>query len=196
MSLAYGMTVGGEGPTGRSGSTTVTSRTLLLIIDLQAVVAPGGAWEIPGIEEVVGSITTLVDGHDGPALATRHCPVPDQPGSLGPFERHQDLSALTADASQLVPGIEHLQAADKQTYSAYRCDAVRDAASRAERVVVCGVETDCCVAATVFDLLDARVPTVVVPEAVIGPDHVAHDGVLRAMNRLGDLVQIRSLEDL
>ena len=174
----------------------MTSRTLLLIIDLQVVVAPGGAWEIPGIEEVVGTVTTLVDRHDGPVLATRHCPVPDQPGSVGPFQRHQDLSALTADASQLVPGIRHLPAADKRTYSAYRLDAVRDAVSDVEGVVVCGVETDCCVAATVFDLLDVGIPTVVVPEAVTGPDDVGHQGALRAMSRLGDAVQVRHLEDL
>lgn len=172
------------------------SRTLLVIVDLQVVVAPGGAWEIPGFEPIVAAVTTLVDRHGGPVVATRHCPVPDQPGTLGPFERHQDPSALTADASQLVPGIGHLPAVDKQTYSAYRCDPVRDAAADTDRVIVCGVETDCCVAATVFDLLDAGIPTVVVREAVIGPDAVAHEGVLRAMSRLGDLVQLRNLDDL
>lgn len=172
------------------------SRTLLLIVDLQVVVAPGGAWEIPGIEPIVRAVTTLADRHDGPVVATRHCPVPDQPGTFGPFQRHQDPSLSTADAAQLVPGIEHLPTVDKQTYSAYRCDAVRDAVGHADRVIICGVETDCCVAATVFDLLDVGVPTVVVADAVSGPDDVAHEGVRRAMQRLGDLVQVRNLGDL
>ena len=171
-------------------------RSLLLVIDLQLVVAPGGAWEIPGIEPVIATATALVDGHRGPTIASRHRPVPDVPGSIGPFARHDDRAPLTDEASELVPGLAHLPTADKRTYSAYRCDEVRRAVARVDRVILCGVESDCCVLATVFDLLDAGVATVVVEDAVQGPDPLAHEGALRAMHRLGDLVQLRSAGDV
>lgn len=169
---------------------------LLIVVDLQVVVAPGGAWEIPGIESVVEATTRLVERHDGPVVASRHIPVPDVVGTTGPFARHADLGELTDDASQLVAPLRHLPSVAKSTYSVYRADGVREAVREAEEVLVCGVETDCCVLATVFDLLDDGVPTVVVPDAVTGPDPRAHDGALRAMARLGDLVRLHTIDEL
>jgi len=169
---------------------------LLLVIDLQVVVAPGGPWELPAIEPVVDAVTWLVDHHDGPVLASRHVPVPDSPGTLGPFARQDDPTELTANAAELVPGLQHLTSVDKSSYSAFRCAEVREAAQRAGSVIVCGVETDCCVMATVYDLLDAGLRTTVVPEATTGPDPVSHDGALRTMARLSELVQVRSLADV
>jgi nicotinamidase-related amidase len=169
---------------------------LLLVIDLQVVVAPGGAWELPAIETVVDAATRLVDQHGGPAIASRHVPVPDDHGTLGPFARQDDPSELTADAAELVPGLAHLPSADKRSYSAFRCPEVREAVRQVDSVLVCGVETDCCVLATVYDLLDEGVRTLVVPEATTGPDPVSHDGALRTMSRLGELVQVRRLADV
>lgn len=169
---------------------------LLLVIDLQVVVAPGGAWELPAIGSVVDAAMRLVDRHEGPIIASRHVPVPDEPGTLGPFARQDDPSELTADAAALVPGLAHLRSADKRSYSALRCAEIRDAAQQAGAVVVCGVETDCCVMATVYDLLDAGLRVTVVPEATTGPDPVSHRGALRTMARLGARVQVTSLADV
>lgn len=169
---------------------------LVLVIDLQVVVAPGGAWELPAIGGVVDAATRLVDQHDGPVIASRHVPVPDEPGTLGPFARQDDPSVLTTDAAELVPGLVHLPSVDKRSYSAFRCAEVRDAVQQADSVLVCGVETDCCVLATVYDLLDEGIETIVVPEATTGPDPVSHDGALRTMGRLGELVQVRPLADV
>lgn len=163
---------------------------LLLVIDLQVVVAPGGAWELPGITHVVTAATRLVDEHHGPVLASRHCPVPEQPGALGRYAQ------LSSDASQLVPELRHITDVEKQTYSAYRADAVRTAANEVDDVILCGVETDCCVLATAFDLLDAGISTVVVADAVTGPDAIAHQGALRAMERFGDLLRVQTVDEL
>jgi nicotinamidase-related amidase len=169
---------------------------LLLIIDLQAVVAPGGAWELPGIEPIIGAAARVAEHHRGPALATRHRPVPDQPGTHGPFAQHDDLDPLTHDASDLAPPIGHLEAVDKQSYSALESEEIRTAAERAGGVILCGIETDCCVLATVFDLLDAQIPTIVVSDAVLGPDEVGHEGTLRCLQRLGEFVQLRTVDEL
>jgi nicotinamidase-related amidase len=169
---------------------------LLLVVDLQTVVTPGGARAIPGIESAIASVVRLVAQHDGPVIASRHEPTPDPPRTSGARGQQGEAGDRRPEPAALLPELRHLQSVDKHTYSAYRSDAVRTAVEGVERVVVCGVETDCCVLATVFDLVDDGIPTTVVPEAVAGPDRAAHDAALRALGRLGDLVEVRHIDDL
>jgi nicotinamidase-related amidase len=169
---------------------------LLLVIDLQVVVAPGGAWELPGVEPIVDAAARLADGWRGPVLATRHRPVPDEPGTLGPFAQHGSLDELTDDASQLAPQLRHLTPVDKSGYSALGSDEVRRTAHDVGGVVLCGIETDCCVLATAFDLLDEQIHTTIVTDAVHGPDEVGHAGTLRAFGRLGRFADLRTVDEL
>ncbi len=169
---------------------------LVVLVDLQAVIGPGGAWEIPGVEPVIDAAARLAEAAPGRVVASRHRPVPDQPGSLGPYASRADPTALGLDAAALVPQVAAVPGFDKHTFSAYRCPSIRSRVDDAEEVVVAGVETDCCVLATVLDLVEAGVPTTVVREAVLGPDEQAHAGALRTFERLGSLVRVRALDEV
>ncbi len=171
-------------------------RRLLLLIDLQVVVAPDGAWELPGIESVIERSAHLAAEHVGPVLATRHRPVPDDPGTFGPFTARDDLRELTEDAANLAPPLAHLPPVDKASYSAYRCPEVRDALRDVDEVVLCGVETDCCILATAFDLADAQLDVTVVADAVTGPDRRTHEATLQTLGRLGDHFTVRPTHQL
>lgn len=162
----------------------------LVIVDLQHVVASGQAWETPDAATVIARAARLASIHDAPVMATRHRLTPERPGPWGDLARRWAHLARQDRSFELVEELAHLPAHDKTTYSAYGVPAVRDASRAAGGLVVCGVETDCCVAATVFAAVDDGVRVVVVEDAVAGPDEAAHRGALRAFARLPDQVTL------
>lgn len=156
----------------------------LVVVDLQRVVTPGNGWAIDGVTSVIDRAAELAAAHVGPVLATRHRLAADGPGRWRVFAEQWDHLDDGSTAFELVRELAHLEAVDKTTYSAYSADPVREAARRAGHLVICGVETDCCIAATVMAAVDDGVMVTVVRDAVLGPDPVAHEGALRAFGRL------------
>lgn len=169
----------------------------LVVVDLQRIVTTGRPWAIDGVEQVVEVAARLVAERRGEVLATRH--VLADHGGDGPWatfaDRWRHLEQVPEDLD-LVDELGHLTAHDKTTYSAYAVPAVRDAARRAGGLVVCGVETDCCIAATVHAAMEDDVRAWVVADAVLGPDRTAHEGTLRAFARLPDQVTVVTSAEL
>ena len=80
------------------------------------------------------------------------------------------------------PGIH----AAKSTYSVFGAPELRAALDRDDELVLCGVETDCCVLATALEAIDHGVPVTVVEDAVASPSPAGHEGALALFRRLDD----------
>lgn len=182
-------------------------RWALVVLDLQRVVLPGGAWGIPGADHLARALGDLARRHAGPVLATRHrlvdaagAEVPRGPDGAERWERFAGRwrEELDRDPSwwELAPDLEGLPVADKTTYSAWRLPALRELAQDAGGLIVAGVETDCCVAATVLAAVDDGMPVAVPTDLVLGPDASAHTGVLVGLARLPEQVHLAAASEL
>jgi nicotinamidase-related amidase len=181
----------------------VRDERLLLILDLQRVVLPGGTWAIPGSEDLATRLAAIAGRHAGPVIATRHRLVPAvarrsaAPDAAQPADRwvafaERWRTELEQDPRwwELAAVLGDLPAVDKTTYSAWCVPEVREAARRSGGLIVTGVETDCCVAATVFDAVDDGTPVTVATDLVIGPDATGHAGLLAGLARLPEQVTL------
>lgn len=182
-------------------------RWALVVLDLQRVVLPGGTWGIPGADHLARTLGDLARRHPGPVLATRHrlldaigAQAPRRPEGADGWERFAGRwrEELDRDPSwwELAPDLEGLPVADKTTYSAWRLPALRELAQRSGGLIVAGVETDCCVAATVLDAVDDGVAVAVPTDLVLGPDPAAHTGVLVGLARLPEQVRLAAAAEL
>lgn len=179
----------------------------LVVLDLQRVVLPGGIWAIPGTEELAARVASIARDHRGPVLATRHRLVGATVGGGTAAGAQGDRWAAFADRWreeldrdpswwELAPALQGLPVADKTTYSAWRLPELRELARDAGGLIVVGVETDCCVAATVLDAIDDGIAVAVATDLVLGPDVTGHTGVLVGLSRLPEQVRLATAEAL
>ena len=123
-------------------------KDLLLVIDMQNVYAPGGKWCCPGSEAAAENIKRII--RQTPEL---------------------DVNADTC-ANEMLPQFEEelrkYPLCTKSTYSSLSIPQVRQAAARADRVVITGVVAECCVLSTVLALIDEGIPVVYLTDAVAG----------------------------
>ena len=125
----------------------MSNHDLLLVIDLQNVYTEGQPWACCHIRQAARNIRRLLDaGVCGEVLFTRFVP-PAQPEGMW-RERYPLL--------------------DKSVYSSFSIPKVREAAARADRVVVTGVVAECCVLSTVLAGIDLGHRMVYLTDAVAG----------------------------
>jgi nicotinamidase-related amidase len=165
--------------------------SLLIVVDMQQVVARDTLWNLPGVRDLLPVIGELADAFGDDVAYSRHVPPAD--GGRGTWKRfYENWSELDADPSNwdLMPelaGRPGLHVA-KSVYSVFGAPELRAELERDEprELVFCGVETDCCVLASVLDAIDHGVPVTVVEDAVASPDPIGHEGALALCRRLDD----------
>ena len=148
---------------------------LLLIIDMQNVYAKGGEWECCDTESAAQNILRVVDsGACDSAIITKFIADPNPRGVWKDYNQKYKKINEDKSANELLPQIAALSARfpvyEKSKYSSLSIPQVREACMAAKRVVVSGVVDDCCVLATVFELIDAGVYTVYLTDATSGLD--------------------------
>ncbi len=179
---------GGAGPSGEGRA--------LVVVDLQRIVVPGAPWGIDGLRDILPTAVELVAAFGDRTVLTRHRIDPLAPGRWATLARRwadleadPGLFALVDELAEAVP--DGAAVVDKTRYSAF---GLREVASRLDRgqpeLVIAGCETDCCVAATMFEAVDAGVAVTLVDDAVVGPDMAGHDGLLAAAARLPEQVRV------
>lgn len=168
---------------------------LLIVVDMQRVVAENTPWRIDGVRELLPAIEALVDAYSPSVIYTRF--VLPAGGRTGTWQRFSESwSDLSRDSSlwELLPELSerHGVEALKSVYSCFGAPEVRDALNRLDppELVLCGVETDCCVLATVFEAVDRGIPVTVVEDAVLSPSRTGHDGALALCRRLPEQVRV------
>ena len=171
-----------------------TTADLLVVVDMQRVVTdPASPWHFEAAARLEPVLARLVDAHEGPSVATRFLLDPD---GLGTWQRFGARWGELLDHPQwfgLVEVVQGLPVRDKTVYSAL--DVVRHDLQVDGRLVLAGVETDCCVLATAFAAVDAGVPVVVLRDAVAGPDERGHEGALAALARLPEQVRLLTRDE-
>jgi nicotinamidase-related amidase len=162
--------------------------SVLIVVDMQQVAARDTLWNLPGVRDLLPVIETLADAFSDDVAYSRHVPPAD--GGHGAWKRfYENWSELDEDPSNwdLMPelaGRPGLHAA-KSTYSVFGAPELRAELDRDE-LVLCGVETDCCVLATALEAIDHGVPVTVVEDAVASPSRAGHEGALALFRRLDD----------
>ncbi len=162
--------------------------SLLIVVDMQEVVARDTLWHLPGVRDLLPAIIQLTEAYGDDVAYSRHVPPAD--GGHGAWKRfYENWKELDEDPSNwdLMPelaGRPGIHAA-KSTYSVFGAPELRALLDRDE-LVLCGVETDCCVLATALEAIDRGVPVTVVEDAVASPSAAGHEGALALFRRLDD----------
>lgn len=174
---------------------------LLIVVDMQRVVAEDTPWRIDGVRELLPAITVLAEAFETSAVFTRHVPPAD--GGTGTWRRFYEVwSDLESDPSSwdLMPELAGCRGlhATKSVYSCFGAPALRAELDRREapELVFCGVETDCCVMASVLEAVDLGIPVTVVEDAVRSPSRAGHDGALALCRRLGEQVAVATTDQV
>jgi nicotinamidase-related amidase len=174
---------------------------LLVVVDMQRVVAEDTPWRIDGVRELLPGITALAEAFAPAVVYTRHVPPAD--GGTGTWRRfYAAWSELSRDPSvwELMPelsGRDGVQAT-KSVYSCFGARELQDELARRDSpaLVLCGVETDCCVLATVLEAVDRGIPVTVVEDAVASPSPAGHEGALALCRRLPEQVEVATTAQL
>jgi nicotinamidase-related amidase len=174
---------------------------VLIVVDMQRVVAEDTPWRIAGVQDLLPVVTALADAFGSSTIFTRHVPPVD--GGKGTWRRfYEAWGELSRDPSiwDLMPALEAREGvhATKSVYSCFGAQAVRDELDRREApaLVLCGVETDCCVLATALEAVDRGIPVSVVEDAVLSPSRAGHEGALALCRRLPEQVAVVTSEEL
>ena len=149
------------------------AKDLLLVIDVQNAYMEGQPWACRDTGEMVKNIRKLLDsGKEMDVIFTQFLAPEDPQGNWKAYnEINAEINAseeLNAIVDDLVPYLEKYPLAVKSTYSSMKNVQVREAALKAERVVVTGVVADCCVLATAMEAIDLGCPLVYLKDAVAG----------------------------
>jgi len=178
-----------------------SAQPLLVVLDAQQVFLRQTPWHVPHFHKVLPQLEWLVHRFAGRTICSRHVPPPD--GGHGSWRAfYRAWAELERDPAlwDLVPGLAAAQPC-VVTKSVYSCFGALAFVEELERrgnppLLVAGIETDCCVLATVLDAVDAGIPVTVIEDAVASPDAVAHAGALALFRRLPHQVRVSATREI
>jgi nicotinamidase-related amidase len=171
----------------------------LLVIDMQRVYAPGGAWQTPGFEKAAANITKLCPLFEH-RLFTRHLPFPDPPGRWQNY--NAAFASINADqeAALLIPDLDRFEYLDfpKYTYSALASGELKSFLLTEDfaEILLTGVQTEFCVTATLLQAVDLGLPVTLVPDACAGDLPVFEAALIALVRRMPCQVQLKYTEEL
>ncbi|MCR4590947.1 MAG: cysteine hydrolase [Lachnospiraceae bacterium] len=151
-------------------------KDLLLVIDMQNVYGEDGAWCCPGAAAAAERIKKLICERAGSldVIFTRFL---SDDGAQGTWKEYNRVnSEINADphANGMMDifsdEIRKYPLYSKSLYSSFAIPEVREAARRAERVLLTGVVAECCVLFTAVSLIDEGIPVLYMKDCVAGID--------------------------
>ena len=143
-------------------------KELLLVIDMQKAYE-GEKWHVPGMAKAAANIRRLLRVFPD-ALFTKHV-TPQHP--VGTWARYKaawaDMDADPANG-EIIDALSPFtgRVEEKTTYSALGSPAIRAIAAQYDRLIITGVETEFCVAATLLHAVDMGIDVVYVADACAG----------------------------
>lgn len=145
---------------------------LLLVTDMQRVYLKGEKWECLDTEGAAENIKKLIPVMHDHVIFTEFRASSHPSGTWVKYnEKYRDVNA-SKELNRIIPSLEeeshHYPLYTKSTYSSMHIPEVKQAALKADNVVVTGVIAECCVLFTVFDLIDLGCHVIYVTDAVSG----------------------------
>ncbi|MBR2186560.1 MAG: cysteine hydrolase [Lachnospiraceae bacterium] len=168
-------------------------KDLLLVIDMQNVYCAGGAWSCPGAEKAAERIRSVIErkGRDMDVIFTRFLASPDPEGVWKDYNRENGEINSDPHANAMMDAfreeLERYPLYTKSVYSSLDIPEVREAAGRADRVIVSGVVAECCVLSTVFALIDMGKYVIYLKDGVAGLDIETEKAVEKVLSGLEPL---------
>ncbi len=172
---------------------SIMARDLLLVIDMQNVYGPGGAWECPGSAAAGDKIKSLIDavGDDTDVIFTKFIASDNPEGVWKNYNEENRQVNEDAYANEMMedlkPYLNRYPVYIKSKYSSLTIPEVEEMAGRADRVIVTGVVAECCVLFTVMGLIDAGIPVIYLTDAVAGIDETTEAATVTVLTGLDPL---------
>ncbi len=174
---------------------------LLVVVDMQRLVAEDTPWRIDGVRDLLPKIEALADAYAPSVMFTRYVlPVDQAAGTWRRFTEAWSGLLREPELWELVPELASRESvvAVKSVYSCFGTTELQAATVGPEtpELVLCGVETDCCVLATVLEAVDKGIRVTVVEDAVLSPSATGHAGALALCRRLPEQVSVTTAAEL
>lgn len=169
-------------------------RTRLVVVDMQHVFADAGsAWATPGYAAASAGIRRLLPAFAGGTVYTRFIAPAEPRGAWVPYYRAWPDQLLPEDdpAWDITPELPvgGAPVVTATTFGKWGPELAA-ATEHAERLVVAGVSTDCCVLSTALAAADAGRFVVVPEDACAGLTEADHRRALDAMALYAPLIEI------
>ncbi|MCU1472732.1 isochorismatase family protein [Amnibacterium sp.] len=172
----------------------------LVVVDMQHVFAdPASPWNTPDYAAAAAGVRRLLPAFTGVTVWTRFV-APERPEGAWrayydewPFALVPDEDPIWLIDPALGPASDPVVSAP--TFGKWG-DALASALGGAERLVVVGVSTDCCVLSTALAAADAGRAVVVAADACAGASAADHERALAAMALYTPLITISSVDEV
>lgn len=176
---------------------------LHLVIDMQPLFAPGGAWPVPGIGALLPPCARLLAHAPGAAAFARFIPAETPEAAPGQwrhyYRRWPEVTGTRLPPAQLAV-LDALRCLapeapviDKAGYSAFEVPALPALLARrgAETLVLSGVETDVCVLSTALAAVERGLRVILAEDAMASAEPAMHAAALAILrSRFEDQVEI------
>lgn len=165
----------------------------LVVVDMQRIFA-SGPWGAPRFGEVVPRVARLATAFGPRTVFTRFL-APQRPaGAWAAYYERWPFARLPPDAPQWAVVDELADLAtdtlDATTFGKWPTLASGAEFAPGDRLVVCGVSTDCCVISTVLAAADAGMRVQVAADACAGADDASHAKALDIMALYAPLIEV------
>ena len=176
-----------------SPAPAVDRRSWLAVIDVQHVFADAASpWAAPRFADIVEPVARLVDAFGDRVAFTRFVAPVEPRGAWRAYYADWPFARVAPDDAlyRIVPRFARHETDALAASTFGKWSVLADRVGASERLVVCGVATDCCVLSTVLAAVDAGVEVLVVADACAGSSQGAHQRALAAMRQYAPLVRI------
>lgn len=171
----------------------------LVVVDMQNIFA-AGPWGAPRFGEALVAVRRLIVRFAEQAVFTRFVAPPEPAGAWQAYYARWAFALQPPDAPDyaLVETLREHAAGTVDATTFGKWDALRRQHDfrPGDRLLVCGVSTDCCVLSTVLAAADAGMQVDVVADACAGIDDASHQKALDVMALYAPLVEIVRSDDV
>jgi nicotinamidase-related amidase len=165
----------------------------LIVIDMQKIFRSSESeWFISGYDAAADNIVRLIGNVPGRVAWTRFVRDPLERGSWGSYYDRWSSCREEPDSPQwelTLPVAAGDPVVSMPTFSKWGNELEQVTAGN-DRIVICGVATDCCILSTVLAAVDAGKEVTVVTDACAGITVEAHEQALALMALLAPMVTL------
>lgn len=180
----------------------IMKKDLLLVIDMQNVYEPGNEWGCENMPEATLNIKKLLDNENKKydVIFTEYLPSENPKGVWEEYnivnKNVNEDEYLNEIVEELKPYLEEYPLYSKSVYSSMKIDEVAKASEEANRLVVSGVVSECCVLSTVLDAIDMGYKIIYLKDACAGFTFETEKAVLKVFEGLIPLhIEVMTTEE-